>query len=95
MDFRKAFDTMPRNNMWNRLQELKIHFELRAATIRLYKKVISKFKSNEGWTTDINCNIGVKQGFPLSHTLFGIYIDNLEKKLREGGKTVFCFEIKI
>ena len=36
VDFRKAFDIVPRNNPWNRLEELKIHFELRAIAIRLY-----------------------------------------------------------
>ena len=83
VDFRKAFDTVPRNNLWNRLGELKVPFELRAPAIRLYKKVISKFKNNEGLTTYINCNIGFKQGYPLSPTLFGIYIDKLEKCLEE------------
>ena len=77
MDFRKAFDTMPRNNLWNRLEELKVPFELRGVAIRLYEKVIAKFKNNEGWIKDINFNIGVKQGFPLSPTLFGIFIDKL------------------
>ena len=48
VDFRKAFDTMPRNNLWNRLEDLKVPFELRVVAIRLYKKVISKFKNNEG-----------------------------------------------
>ena len=60
--FRKYFDTVPRNNLWNRLEELKVPFELRAAAIRLYEKVISKFKNNEGWTMDINCNIVDKNG---------------------------------
>ena len=46
--FRKSFDTMPRNNLWNRLEEIKVPFELRVVAIRLYKKVISKFKNNEG-----------------------------------------------
>ena len=69
VDFRKSFDTMPRNNLWNRLEELKAPFELRADAIRLYEKFITKFKNNEGWTTDINCKIGVKQGCPLSSTL--------------------------
>ena len=78
VDFRKSFDMVPRNNLWNILEELKVHFELRAAAIRLYENVIAKFKSNEGWPRDIKCNIGVKQGFPLSPTLFGIYIDKLE-----------------
>ena len=74
VDFRNDFDIVPRNNLWNMLEELKVPFELRVASIRLYENVISKFKSNEGWSRDIKCNIGVKQGFPLSPTLFGIYI---------------------
>ena len=77
MDFIKAFDIVPRNNMWNRLGELKVPFELRVVAIRLYENVIAKFKNNEGWTTDIYYNIGVKHGCPLSPTLFGIYINKL------------------
>ena len=85
VDFRKTFYTVPRNNLWNRLEELKVPFELRAAAMRLYENVIAKFKSNEGWSKDIKYNIGVKQGFPLSPTIFGIYIDKLEGCLEEAG----------
>jgi len=85
VDFRKAFDTVPRNNLWNRLEELKVPFELRDAAIRLYKNVIAKLKSNEGWLNDIKCNIGVKQGCLLSPTLLAIYIDKLEGCLEEAG----------
>ena len=49
VDFRKDFDTVPKNNLWNRLEELKVTFELRATTVRLYENVITKFKTNEGW----------------------------------------------
>ena len=48
VDFRKAFDTVPRNNLWNRLEELKVPFDLRDATIRLYENAIAMFKRNEG-----------------------------------------------
>ena len=58
---------------------------MRVVAIKLYEKVIAKFKNNEGWKTTINGNIGVKQGFLLSPTLFGIYIDNLEGCLEEVG----------
>ena len=47
VEFRKASDTVPRNNPWNRLEKFKVLFELRAATIKLYEKVIAKFKNNE------------------------------------------------
>ena len=58
---------------------------MRVVAIRLYENVIAKFKNNEGWTTDINCNIGVKQGSSLSPTLFEIYINKLERCLEEAG----------
>ena len=58
---------------------------MRVSTIRLYENVIAKFKSNEGWSKDIKCNIRVKKGFPLSTIPFGIYIDKLEGFLEETG----------
>ena len=85
VDFRKDFDTVPRNNLWNRLEDLKVPFALRASIVRLYENAISKFKRNEGWLKDIKCNIGVKQGCPLSPTIFGFYINKLEGCLEEAG----------
>ena len=41
VDFIKAFETIPRNNPWNRLEELMVPFELKYVAIRLYEKVIS------------------------------------------------------
>ena len=77
VDFRKYFDTLPRNNIWKILEELNVPFELKSTTIRLYKNVISKFKNIENSLEDINYNIGVNQGCLLSSTLFGIYIDKI------------------
>ena len=85
VDFRKDFDMVPRKKLWNRLEEIKVPLELRVAAIRLYENVISKFKNIEGWSKDINCNIRVKQGCPLSPILFGIYIDKLEYFLEKNG----------
>jgi hypothetical protein len=35
VDFRKAFDMVPRKNLWNRLKEIKVPLELRVAAIRI------------------------------------------------------------
>jgi hypothetical protein len=83
VDFRKSFDMFPRKNLWNRLEEIKVPLKLRVAAIRMYENIIAKFKNIEGWSKEINCNIGVKQGCPLSPTLFSIYIDKLEHFLEK------------
>ena len=71
-DFRKAFDTVPRNNLWNILEELNVPFELRATAIRLYENVIAKLKSNEGWSKDIKCNSELNKvaPYPLPYLAF-------------------------
>jgi hypothetical protein len=45
VDFRKDFDMVPRKNLWNRLEEIKVPLELRVAAIRMYENIISKFKT--------------------------------------------------
>jgi hypothetical protein len=50
IDFKKDFDTMPRSNLWNMLEELKVPFELRVVEVRLCKNVIVKFTNTKGWS---------------------------------------------
>jgi hypothetical protein len=76
---------VPRKNLWNRLEEIKVPLELRATAIRMYDNIIANFKNTKGWSKYINCNIRVKQGCPLSPTIFGIYIDKLEYCLEKAG----------
>jgi hypothetical protein len=74
IDFRKAFDTVSETNLWNMLEEIKVPFELTVVAVRLYENVIAKFRTSDSRSEEIKCNIGVKQGCPLSHTIFDIYI---------------------
>ena len=79
VDFRKAFDTVPRNKLWDIMEELEVPKELRSAVYRLYEQVKAKIRTTEGLSEEFDSNIGVKQGCPLSPTLFGLYIDKLEE----------------
>jgi hypothetical protein len=62
VDFKKDFDTMPRSNLWNALEELKVPFELKVVVVRLCDNVIVNFRNTKGWSKEISCNIGVKKG---------------------------------
>jgi len=73
MDFKKAFDTVPRDKLWNRMEELGIPDEYRAAVHRLYEKVRTKIRTSEGMSECFGSDIGVKQGCPLP-PLCSVYI---------------------
>ena len=49
----------------------------------MYDRDTACVRTPEGLTTSFRCNIGVKQGCPLSPNLFGLYLDELEKILLE------------
>jgi hypothetical protein len=51
--------------------------------MRLYESVLGRLRTAHGISDFIRSTIGVKQGCPLSPTLFGIYIDELETFLHE------------
>ena len=49
--------------------------------MHLYESIIGRLRTAHGISYFIRSTIGVKQGFPLSPTLFGIYIDEMESFL--------------
>lgn len=51
--------------------------------MRLYEAILGRLRTVGGLSNFIRSTIRVKQGCPLSPTLFGIYIDELESFLRE------------
>ena len=62
-----------------------VPLNLRVVVTRLYENVITRLKTIKGWFEEIKWKIMVKQGFPLSPTHFGIYIDKLEECLESIG----------
>ena len=63
---------------------------------RLYEEVKIKIRTSTGISERFRSDIRVKQGFPLSPALFGLYIDKLEEWLNlQGGDGVRLGEFVI
>jgi hypothetical protein len=82
VDFRKAFDTVPRYLLWQVLDEMGIVGRFMQCLKSMYSQDnIRVMHPTEGLSARFPCGIGVKQGCPLSPLLFGLYLDGLEKHL--------------
>ena len=87
VDFRKAFDSIPRERMWEVLKERGLSGDVIAALKSMYAKDEACVLTQEGLTDLFRCTIGVKQGCPASPLLFGLYIDQLEQLLLDACAT--------
>ena len=57
------------------MEELEIPLHYRVVVHRLYEEVEVKIITSVSISKSFRSDIGVKQGFSLSPTLFGLYID--------------------
>ena len=81
VDFRKAFDTIPRTVLWQVLEDLGVSGRVLTIIKSMYAQDSAAVKTSAGLSEIFRCLLGVKQGCPLSPTLFGLYVDGLEKHL--------------
>ncbi|MCO5592246.1 hypothetical protein L7F22_046244 [Adiantum nelumboides] len=85
VDFRKAFDTVPKERLFRRLAALGVGDEMMWAIFALYERVTGRVKCPGGLSDPLVNTIGVKQGCPLSPTLFGLYIDEIVSFIQSRG----------
>jgi hypothetical protein len=79
VDFSKAFDCVPREMLWRRLRALRVPDDFVTAIRDYYASVHLRVRGPAGYSDWFESTAGVKQGCPLSPTLFGLYIDHLEE----------------
>jgi hypothetical protein len=82
VDFKKAFDTVPRDLLWQVLEELGVSGRILECLRSMYRQdQACLHHPKEGFTPTFLCRIGMKQGCPLSPLMFGLFIDGIEKRL--------------
>lgn len=84
VDFKKAYDTIPRDLLWLKLQRIGVHGDFLHAMQALYATVPMGVQFADGMSSTFESLLGVKQGCPLSPTLFGIFIDDFQAELETG-----------
>ena len=83
IDFKKAYDTVNRDLLLKRLKSLGINGIFMRNIASMYTKTAYSVKLKTGHSTNIQSNLGLKQGCPLSPMLFNLYIDDIEKVFDE------------
>ena len=82
VDLQKAYDTVQHDMLWSKLESIGVGPRMLAAIQSLYSSGTLSMKAagtaGQPWTQQM----GVRQGCPLSPTLFGIFFDGLHDHLQ-------------
>jgi hypothetical protein len=82
VDFRKAFDSVPRQILWQRLHDIGVKGRMLFAVQALYVNVSFGLKMAGLVSPPFPSNTGVRQGCPLSPFLFGVFIEMFDEQVR-------------
>lgn len=85
LDLQQAYDSVPHSRLWEKLEKINIEEDFIKLLKALYAECTAVYELGKYKSRQVQQNIGLKQGCPLSPTLFNIYINSLlEQVNREG-----------
>jgi hypothetical protein len=90
VDFRKAFDSLPRPLLMARLKQLGFTDKYLQMLHSVFEQARMTFGAHGHLSEPVACKVGVLQGDPLSPTLFGVFIDCIMSYMRAR-----CPDIKV
>lgn len=84
VDFRKAYDSVNRTLLWTKLEHLGVRGNMLGTLQALYAadSAYVQLDGSGGRSDTFPCRCGVKQGCPLSPTLFSLFFDHIVDYLR-------------
>lgn len=86
IDIKQAFDMVDRDKLWQRLLQLGVGGRFLWSLQDLYRSTTYKVRVGKAVSTSqFTTQLGVKQGCPLSPTLFGVFFEQLCDHLEVGG----------
>ncbi len=85
VDLEKAFDRVNRNLLFYKLRSMGFGGKLYNIIKGIYSSPVAAVCVNEYITNNFNTDYGVRQGDPLSPTLFGLFINDLAKDIKNTG----------
>ena len=78
IDFKQAFDTVWRDQLWQKLAKHHINGKCLTLLQNMYKNIKSNVTVNNNSSAFFPCQTGVRQGETLSPFLFSIFLNDLE-----------------
>ena len=78
VDFKKAFDSIPRQKLFQKLLDHNINGKFYDILVNMYTNDVACIKISDTITPSFIANQGVKQGCILSPTLFNIFLSDIQ-----------------
>ena len=85
IDFEKAFDSVWRLGLWNKILKSNINGKCFNVIVNMYNGIKARIKANNCFSECFPCKRGVRQGENLSPFLFSLFLNDLEEFLISNG----------